>query len=183
MIKDLTDRANTALDRARALAKQYGDACCATGHVIFGLTSDHLSVGNRIFHDINIYPEMFRDHLKKLPRQPTAGNSAGLHPLVVEAIKRSRKARQKLGGGRETTTDHLLVALLSLDKGTAYVSRSSRSSPTRSRPRSSRHWASASRTARTGKGRATGQSNWAERVRCPVGTRLATRELHGATAV
>ena len=120
MIKDLTDRANTALDRARALAKQYGDACCATGHVIFGLTSDHLSVGNRIFHDINIYPEMFRDHLKKLPRQPTAGNSAGLHPLVVEAIKRSRKARQKLGGGRETTTDHLLVALLSLDKGTAY---------------------------------------------------------------
>lgn len=120
MYKDLSERANSALEVALALSKEYGDSCCATGHLIYGLTSDHLSVGNRIFNDINIYPEMFRDHLKKLPRETVDGNGNGLHPLVKEAIARGRRARQRLGGGREMSTDHLLVALLSLRKGSAH---------------------------------------------------------------
>ncbi len=119
MIKDMTERAKAALESARALAKEYGDACCTTGHLIYGLTLDHLSVGNRIFNDINIYPEMFRDHLKKLPRESEPGDKDGLHELVRSAIQRGRKARQKLGGGREMSTDHLLVALLSLREGSA----------------------------------------------------------------
>ncbi|MCB9880380.1 MAG: hypothetical protein H6834_01210 [Planctomycetes bacterium] len=120
LTKDLTDRAKAAIDAARQLAESTGEPCIGTGHLIFGLTSDHLSIGNRIFNDINIYPEMFRDHLKKLPKESDEGDSNGFHPLVALTIDRGRKARRKLGGGTETTTDHLLVALLSLREGTAF---------------------------------------------------------------
>lgn len=120
MIKDLSERANDAIEAARALAKATEEPCLGTGHLIYGLTLDHLSVGNRIFNDINIYPEMFRDHLKKLPRETEDGDSNGFHPLVKEALARGKKARRKLGGGSITTTDQLIVALLSLREGNAY---------------------------------------------------------------
>lgn len=120
MIKDLTDRANQAIEAAREFAKSTEEPCIGTGHLIYGLTLDHLSVGNRIFNDINIYPEMFRDHLKKLPRETEKADKDGFHPLVKTTIERGRKARRKLGGGSETTTDQLLVALLSLREGNAY---------------------------------------------------------------
>ena len=120
MIKALSERARDAVEAAKRLANDYKDACTSTGHLIYGLTSDHLSVGNRIFNDINIYPEMFRDHLKKLPRETEGDGAKSLHPLVEEALKRSKQARQKLGGGKEITTDHVLIALLSLRDGTAY---------------------------------------------------------------
>lgn len=120
MIKDLTDRAKNTIEAARELSKANDEPCVGTGHLIYGLTLDHLSVGNRIFNDINIYPEMFRDHLKKLPRETEEGDSNGFHPLVKLAIERGRKARRKLGGGTETTTDQLLVALLSIREGNAF---------------------------------------------------------------
>ncbi len=118
--KDLTDRALAAIEAARALANSTGEPCIGTGHLIFGLTTDHLSIGNRIFNDINVYPEMFRDHLKKLPKESGEPDSNGFHPLVALTIERGRIARRKLSGGTETSTDHLLVALLSLREGNAY---------------------------------------------------------------
>ena len=120
MFKDLSDRANEALAVAKELSKNTDEPCLGTGHLIFGLTSDHLSVGNRILNDIKIYPEMFRDHLKKLPKETEEGDAHGLHPLVKETLERGKKARRKLGGGSQTTTDQLLVALLSLREGNAY---------------------------------------------------------------
>jgi len=120
MIKDLSENAKQALTRAREFAKEIGDTCVSTGHLIYGLTMDHLSLGNHIFNDINIYPEMFRDHLEKLPRETAEPNKDGLHPLAAEVVTRARKVRQKLGGGRETTTDHMLIALLSIEEGSAY---------------------------------------------------------------
>ncbi|MFQ5504401.1 MAG: Clp protease N-terminal domain-containing protein [Planctomycetota bacterium] len=120
MIKELSERAKEAIDNSRQLAKELSDSCVATGHLIYGLTLDHLSLGNRIFNDVNIYPEMFRDHLKKMPREVTGGDKNGFHPLVVLALVRGRQARQKLGGGRQTSTDHVLIGLLSVQEGSAF---------------------------------------------------------------
>jgi ATP-dependent Clp protease ATP-binding subunit ClpA len=119
-MKEMNERATAAIERAKALAKDLGDACVATGHLVYGVTGDHLSIGNRIFNDINIYPEMFRDHLKKLPRETNPGTGQGFHALVDEVMARARKIRSKLQDNEVITTDHLLLALLSLDKGSAY---------------------------------------------------------------
>ncbi|MEZ5989192.1 MAG: Clp protease N-terminal domain-containing protein [Planctomycetota bacterium] len=118
--KDLSPRALEALERAKELAHEEGSPCCSTGHLIFGLTADHLSLGNRIFDDVNIYPEMFRDHLKKLPPETDAGDDEGLHPLTVLALKRGRDARKKLGDSKVVTTDHVMLGLLSIQEGSAY---------------------------------------------------------------
>ncbi len=119
-MKNLSEHARAALDLARNLAGEQGAQCVTTGHLIYGLTSDRFSVCNRIFHDINIYPEMFRDHLKKLPPEEAADAKDGLHPLVREAFKRAEKVRRALGRGKETTTDHVLIALLTLREGSAH---------------------------------------------------------------
>ncbi len=118
--KDLSPEVKEALDAALELAQDMGDACASTAHYIFGLTRNHLSMGNRIFHDVKIYPEMFRDHLKKLPREAEEGDSDGFHPLVGIAIERGREAKRALGRGRLVSTDHALVGLLSLQDGSAY---------------------------------------------------------------
>lgn len=118
--KELSDRAAEALERGRELAREQGASCCATAHLIFGLTLDHLSLGNRILDDINIYPEMFRDHLKKLPKEEHPGEDDGLHPLVHLAIRRGKEAKQKLKHTKEITTDHVLLGLLSIQEGSAY---------------------------------------------------------------
>lgn len=118
--KDLSPRALDALDKAKALAREEGAPCCTTGYLIYGLTADHLSLGNRIFDDVNIYPEMFRDHLKKLPAETDPGNKQGLHPLTVLAIERGRDARKQLGDSKVVTTDHIMLGLLSIKEGSAY---------------------------------------------------------------
>ncbi len=119
-MKHLSERARQALDLARTLAGEQEAQCVNTGHLIFGLTRDRLSIGNRVLHDINIYPEMFRDHLRKLPPEEAEDPKDGLHPLVWKAIERSVLVRRGLGGGKETSTDHLLIALLSIREGLAY---------------------------------------------------------------
>jgi len=119
-IKELSPKALDALERGRELAREQGASCCATAHLIFGLTLDHLSLGNRILDDINIYPEMFRDHLKKLPKEIDPGEDSGLHPLVHLAIKRGKEAKQKLKNSKDITTDHVLLGLLSIKEGSAY---------------------------------------------------------------
>jgi len=118
--KQLSEHAQEAMNKASALSRELGESCMSTGTLIYGLTSDHLSLGNRIFNDIKIYPEMFRDHLKKLPVMTEPGDRKGFHPLVKTAIDRSKICKQKLGGGSEIQTDHLLIALLSLREGSAY---------------------------------------------------------------
>jgi len=119
-MKQLSEQARHALDLARSLAGEQQAQCVNTGHLIYGLTQDRLSIGNRILHDINIFPEMFRDHLKKLPPEEAENPKDGLHPLVTEAIHRSLRVRRSLGGGKETTTDQLLIALFTIREGSAF---------------------------------------------------------------
>ena len=118
--KQLSERAKAAIKRAGAFSRELGESCISTGALIYGLSSDHLSLGNRVFNDIKIYPEMFKDHLKKLPIMNEPGDHEGLHSLVRTAIERSKACKQKLGGGKDIQTDHVLIALLSLDTGSAF---------------------------------------------------------------
>lgn len=120
MLKDLSPQVKDAFTKAELLAREYGESRVGTAHLIFGLTADHLSLGHRIFDDVNIYPEMFRDHLKKLPRETAEPDEHGYDPRIAVAHERAREVKKALGGGRFVTTDHLLIALLSVRSGSAY---------------------------------------------------------------
>ncbi|PIE23936.1 MAG: hypothetical protein CSA62_05965 [Planctomycetota bacterium] len=120
MLKDLSPQCKDAFEKASALSQEYGESRIGTAHLIYGLTGDHLSLGHRIFNDVNIYPEMFRDHLKKLPRETAEPDENGWDPRIIQAYERSKDIKKALGGGRQIMTDHLLIALLSVRSGSAY---------------------------------------------------------------
>lgn len=120
MFKDLAPEVKDAFVKAEELAKEYKESRVGTAHLIYGLTADHLSLGHRIFDDVNIYPEMFRDHLKKLPRETEEPDENGYDPRIATAYERAKDIKKALGGGRHCTTDHMIIALLSVRSGSAY---------------------------------------------------------------
>jgi ATP-dependent Clp protease ATP-binding subunit ClpA len=120
MKNDFTENVQEALQRAKACSKELGDSCVNTGHLMVGLLGDRFSLASRVLNDINIFPEMFRDHMKKLPRETGEAVEDCWNASALEIFNRGRIIRKKLGGGKQTTTDQMLIALLSIPNGVAF---------------------------------------------------------------
>lgn len=117
--KDFSDRAKRAIDVAKELAQKLGDGVTATGHLIFGLTQDKAGITHHLFLDVNIDPEMFSGYVARLPREPAGEEGEPFHPHLHTVFERAREVKKALGEGL-VTSEHLLVALMSIKEGTCY---------------------------------------------------------------
>lgn len=118
MFEDFAEKTKLAVQLAQELATQLGDESVATGHVIFGLTSDRSNCLHHIFSDLNVYPDMFSQYVKSLPREPGVSNGPWNRHVQTCFTRASDAARQL--SSKLVQPEHLALAVLSVKSGSCY---------------------------------------------------------------
>ena len=119
MLEGLSKKSVKAVKEAEALAERLGDESVATGHLIFGLTSDPSVCLFHIFKDLNVDPDMFAGYVKSLPREPVVEVGAPYNRHCRTVFDRARETAEDLGS-KIVDPEHLAVALLSVKAGSCY---------------------------------------------------------------
>lgn len=119
MLDGFSEAAQRAVTEAEALAQRLGDESVATGHLIYGLTSDRSVCLFHIFQDLNVDPDMFSGYVDSLPREPALDSGGPFNRHCHTVFERSRETAESLGE-REVKPEHMAVALLSVKAGSCY---------------------------------------------------------------
>lgn len=118
MFEDFAPKTVQATKQAEELAQRLRDESVATGHLIYGLTTDRSVCLHHIFQDLNVDPDMFAGYVQTLPREPQVPNGPWNRHCVT-AFDRAKDAARQLGS-KTVEPEHLALAVLSIKAGSCY---------------------------------------------------------------
>jgi ATP-dependent Clp protease ATP-binding subunit ClpA len=87
--------------------------------LIFGLTQDKSGITHHLFVDVNNDPEMLSGYVAKLGREPAGEEGEPFHAHLFTVFERAREVKKALGD-TVVTSEHLLIALMSIKGGSCY---------------------------------------------------------------